>query len=263
MTATLRPIADDLWEARRDVVMYGLVHFPVRMTVARLRGGDLWLCSPVPIDDALATELAALGPVAHIVAPNRLHHLHFAAAAARYPDATRWAAPGLSDKRTDLEFHGVLDDDAEPPWHDELEHVFLAGSAWMNEVVFFHHATRTLVVTDLLFNLQQARNGFTRLVLRMVGAYGRPGQSRMVRFTTRDRPAFKQCLERVLDWDMQRIVVAHGEILQEDPKAILRNEASWALGPAARHDRSLMSADAPVTTPRDGAAKRSRATPSS
>lgn len=237
-TPRLQPITDELWGATHDLMMSGIVHFPGRMTVARLDSGELWVCSPIPIDDALAEELAALGPVAHIVAPNRLHHLYLPGAIARYPEAKVWAAPGLPDKRKDITFDGVLHDDAEPPWAGELPHVFLAGSPWMNEVVFWHRATRSLVLTDLIFNLHDVRGWFTRLVLRMVRAYRRPGQSRLVRLTTRDRDAFATSLRRVLAWDIDRIVVAHGEIVADDPKATLAGALGWVLGETALPQRA-------------------------
>jgi hypothetical protein len=237
-TPRLRPITDELWGATYDLMMNGIVHFPGRMTVVRLADGGLWLCSPIPIDDALAAELAALGPVAHIVAPNRLHHLHLPGAIERYPKATVWAAPGLPEKRKDVSFHGVLDDEASPPWSDELPHVFLAGSPWMNEVVFLHRASRSLVITDLMFNLHHVRGWFTRLVLRMVRAYRRPGQSRLVRVTTKDRDAFATSLRRMLAWDIDRIVLAHGEIVADDPKGTLAGALAWVLGESALPERA-------------------------
>lgn len=229
----LLPIAHELWGATYDLMMSGIVHFPGRMTVARLDDGSLWLCSPIPIDDALAAELAALGPVAHIVAPNRLHHLHLPGAIERFPAAKVWAAPGLPEKRGDIAFHGVLDPAASPPWGDEIPHVFLEGSPWMNEVVFLHRASRSLVLTDLVFNLHEVRGWFTRLVLRMVRAYRRVGQSRLVRITTRDRDAFARTLRQMLAWDIDRIVVAHGEIVADDPKGTLQRALSWVLGESA------------------------------
>jgi hypothetical protein len=237
-TQRLAPITRELWGATHDHVMSGVVHFPGRMTVARLASGALWLCSPIPIDDALAAELDALGPVAFLVAPNRLHHLHLPAAIARYPDAEVWAAPGLPEKRKDIAFHGVLHDDAAPAWADELPHVFLAGSPWMNEVVFLHRASRSLVITDLMFNLYDVRGWFTRLVLRMVRAYRRPGQSRLVRVTTRDRDAFAHSLRRMLAWEIDRIVVAHGEIVADDPKPTLARTLTWVLGESALPERA-------------------------
>src|SRR5688572_5344581 len=84
------------------------LHVRLRMGVVALPTGGLLLYSPVPIDDALADDLARLGPVEHIVAPNKWHHLHAAAAKLRYPAATLWAAPGLRDKRKDVAFDADL-----------------------------------------------------------------------------------------------------------------------------------------------------------
>ena len=54
--------------------MQGLVRFPFRMTVRRTARGVV-VGSPIEMDDALAAEIDALGPVRAIVAPNALPHV--------------------------------------------------------------------------------------------------------------------------------------------------------------------------------------------
>ena len=76
-------IAPDVWTVDRWVKLRGGLQFPVRMTVIRLADGRLWLHSPIELDDELDAELAALGEVAHLVAPNHQHFLYAAAARAR------------------------------------------------------------------------------------------------------------------------------------------------------------------------------------
>ena len=46
-----------------------------RMTIVRLSGSKLLLHSPIEETPELVREVRALGTVAHIIAPNRLHHL--------------------------------------------------------------------------------------------------------------------------------------------------------------------------------------------
>ena len=113
----------------------------LRMTVVALTGGGLWLYSPVEIDDGLAQQLAAVGNVAHVVAPNRYHHLFAGAAKRRYPAAALWAVPGLPEKRPDLRFDGVLG--SEPSglaWAGDLDTLVLTSVPRFSETVFFHRA---------------------------------------------------------------------------------------------------------------------------
>ena len=103
--------------------------------------------SPTPVDDALAAEIAALGPVGYIVAPNCFHHLHVRTFLARFPGAKVYGAPGLARKRPDLPLAGTLDDGAAMPWSGVIDQITLAGAPKLNEVVFLHRASRSLLVT--------------------------------------------------------------------------------------------------------------------
>jgi len=207
----LSRVDENLWFDEFDLFMPGGVHFRGRMTVIRLPDGTLWLHSPIPIDDALAEELAALGEVAHIVAPNRLHHLHIPATIARYGSARVYAAPGLERKRKDIRFDEVLGEAAPSAWGGALEQVRIAGNPWIGEVVFLHRDSRTLIVTDLVFNIHEAKTWLTPWVLRSTGAWRRLAQSRLWWFTTTNRAAAAESLGRVMAWDFDRMLMAHGE----------------------------------------------------
>ena len=227
----LETIVDGLWGAEHDLFMNGIVHFRGRMTVVKLRSGGLLLHSVIPIDEALAEELRALGPVEHIVAPNLLHHTHLIPVAARYPDATVWGAPGLAEKRSDVRFDAMLSE--ETPWSDELASLFVEGIPWANETVFFHRATGTLIVTDLVFNIHEVRGWITPWILRFAGAYRKFAQSRLLRSSIRDADAASASAERMLAWPIERVVMAHGHVVERDAKAELQRVLTPMLGQRA------------------------------
>lgn len=237
MTANrLESIAEGLWGAEHDLFMNGVVHFRGRMTVVRLESGGLLLHSVVPIDDALAAELAAIGPVEHLVAPNLLHHVHLADAVARYPNATLWGVVGLPAKRSDLRFDAIVGD-TPAPWASEFEPLPIEGIPWATETVFFHRATGTLIVTDLIFNIHEAKGWLTPLILRMAGAYQKPAQSRLLRMSIKDADAASASVERMLAWPIDRVVMAHGHVVETDAKQVLAR----ALAPMMRA-RAIASA---------------------
>lgn len=247
--SALIPIDDGLWQVPNDVFMPGGIHFPGRMVVVRLSGGGVLLHSVVPIDDALATDIARIGRVAHIVAPNGFHHLFVAAAAARYPDAEVHGVPILAaQKRKDVTFDTILDDSPHPAWRDDLDQRVIAGVPKIHEVAFYHRATGTLILTDLIFNLQEVANRRTRWLLKLMRAWGRPAQSRMWRWATKDRAAAAESVEAVLSWDLRRVVMAHGTILEREPgqgaderqpAAELRDALGWMLGGRSLATRRL------------------------
>lgn len=237
----LKELDKDLWVVDHPHRMWGL-DMRTRMTVLRLAGGDLVLVSPVPIDESLAARLAELGPVRWLVAPNRYHHVYMDAARRRYPEARLVGAPGIARKRKDLRFDVVLDcADADPTpaaWAGQLSVAPLAGCPEFDELTLYHRASRTLVVTDLLMNVHRAQGVFSRWAFQLEGCWRRPGVPRLIRLFIRDKRAAAQSATRLLTFDVARIVMAHGEILEESAehpamKPLLETLLRPILGPSA------------------------------
>jgi hypothetical protein len=201
------------------------------MTVVRLAGpgSGLLLHSPIEASADLVREVEALGPVAYIVAPNRFHHLFVHEWQEACPEASVFVAPGLDEKRSDLNIAGVLTNQPEPGWADTVDQVLVSGAPRVNEVVFFHRASATLIATDLGFNIRSSSPPFTRLVFRLARAYGRLTPTLLERLLVRDGQAFRHSLERILAWPFERVVVAHGEVSEKDGREELTHGYSWAL----------------------------------
>ena len=217
----LRELARDIWIVERTQRFYGL-EVGARMTVVRLADGSLLLHSPLELDPELRRELDSIGRIRFAVAPNRFHHLYAGGVAEAYPEARLWAAPGVERKRPDLEIAGVLGDEAPAEWRDEVDQVFFRGRPFENEVVFLHRASRTLILCDLAFNFGPRAAPFTRLLMRLLRGYGRFGPSSLDRILIRDRRAARDSLERILAWDFDRVVGAHGDVLERGGRDALR-----------------------------------------
>ena len=112
----LQEIADEIWIADGPTVSFYGFPYPTRMAVVRLENGDLWVWSPVGLDPELRAGVEALGPVRHLVSPNKIHHLFLAEWAKAWPDARLYASPGLARRRLDLDFSAELGDRPEPAW---------------------------------------------------------------------------------------------------------------------------------------------------
>jgi hypothetical protein len=231
MLPPLVPLAENLWVVERDQTFYGL---PVgtRMTVMRLSGGRLLLHSPVRLDEGLRRELDALGRVLYVVAPNRVHHLYAGDVARDYPESRLWIGPGLEKKRPDLNYVAVLADESPEEWREEVGQTFFRGRPFENEIVFFHRASRTLILCDLAFNFGPRAPAVTRWVMKLIRSYGRFGPTKMDPIFIRDWPAARKSLERILAWDFDRIVIAHGEILETGGRTALRDSYAWLLSHA-------------------------------
>ncbi len=223
----MRECDADLFVTEQPLRFAGL-EVGARMSVVRLAGGELFLYSPVRLDPALRAELDALGQVRFVVAPNRFHHLFAGEVAAAYPDAELYVAPGLDRKRADLDFRAILTDEAPPGWAGQLEQCLVGGFPLVNEVVFFHPPSRTLLVCDLAFHVSPEQPLSTRLFLRLGGVRGF-GPTYLERLLARDRAAARRSFERILAWDFARVVVAHGGVLESGGREALRASYAWLL----------------------------------
>jgi hypothetical protein len=227
-TSQLRALAPDLWVVDRPQRFYGLA-VGTRMTVIRLADGGLLLHSPIVLDGELRRALDALGPVRYAVAPNRVHHLYAGDVAKAYPAARLWIGPGLEKKRPDLAYVAILDDEAPPEWRGQVDQTFFRGRPYENEVVFHHRASRTLVLCDLAFNFGPSAPFATRMWMRLIRSYGRFGPSTLDPLLIRDRAAARASLERILAWDFDRVIVAHGDVLETGGHAQLARGYAWLL----------------------------------
>ena len=209
----MKKLDDGLWIADQSLRVVG-VDLGARMTVVRLTDGGLLLHSPIRPTPDLVGAVRSTGRVSAIVAPNRFHHLFAGPWMEAFPGTPLFVAPGLESKRADLAITGVLSDTPEILWRDSLEQTVLRGIPLSNEVVFFHRTSRTLIATDLAFHIGPGHPAPTRLLFRLSGAYGHLAPTFLERLLVRDRAAFRTVLERILQWPFERVIVAHGDVLE-------------------------------------------------
>lgn len=229
----LRQVSENIWCAEDELFMPGKIHFTCRMTLVRLADKRLLLISPIRMSDDLAREIDALGQVTWLVAPNAFHHLFLRDSLKRWPEAEMWAAPALPKKRKNLSFTGTLDGELPQAWQAEIDTQLIAGAPKMTEVVFFHKPSKTLIVTDLIFNIQKYKNRRTGLVLRLVGAHKKVAQSRAWRLIVKDRRSAGKSAAAVFRWDFERVIMAHGNMIEDNAKANLKQGLTWMLKDSA------------------------------
>jgi Domain of unknown function (DUF4336) len=210
----IKSLAPDLWIADRPFKLPLILgDIGCRMTIIRLADGGLFLHSPVPLDAETRAALDAIGPVRAIVAPSKAHHLFAGEYVKTYGGAKLHGAPGLSDKRRDLKFDSILGDDPHPDWQGQIEQHLFRGAPRLNEVVFFHPATQTVIFTDLVFNMPAQHASKARVFNWLSGAAGRFGPHRLIKLAIADRGAARASVERMLQWDFDRVIVTHGDVL--------------------------------------------------
>ena len=226
MASPIKPESDNLWTVTRPLKILGLT-MASRMSIIRLTDGSLFLHSPVKLDSSLQAALTELGSPRHLVAPNRFHHLFLPSYKRAFPEATTYAAPGLAQKRQDFTFDQTLGPEAPAAWKNELDQIVVAGNPTLNEVVFLHRASHTLILTDLAFNVGPTSPFGLRLWARLNLAYGRLQPTILVKSLFRDKTAARASINAILRLDFERIIVAHGDMVRHQAKANLAAAYRW------------------------------------
>lgn len=216
---TSREVGQGLWTLDYPQRSLGM-DFGGRTTIFRLPSGGLALHSPGAMKPEQAAEIEALGPVEVLIAPNLMHHVHIGAASARWPEARVLAPEGLREKRPELRIDEVMAPSGE--LGPDVAWLRVEGMPRVNEHVFLHRVSGTLVLTDLCFNFQDHPHWWLRLVMRLQRSYGTFGPSRLLRSTIADPAATRRSIDALLAWSWDAIALAHGQSLPSGGHEALR-----------------------------------------
>jgi hypothetical protein len=229
--AALTPFAEGVWVDTGPVRFLGL-QLTSTMTVLRLSDESTLLHSPVALTPERRAAVDALGPVAHLYAPNLWHHLWVGEWAAAFPSARVHAPAGLARKRRDLRIDRAHGSAPEPAFSGIVDELPIDGFR-LNESVLFYRPARVLVVADLVHNIGRPPDPWTRLYTKTMGFYDRIGLSRMLRWTAfSNRIAARRSVDRVLARPIDRVVLGHGMPLAAGARDALATAYTWL--PASR-----------------------------
>ncbi|NET08677.1 MAG: DUF4336 domain-containing protein [Merismopedia sp. SIO2A8] len=227
-------IAPDLWIATQPLKFLG-IEVGSRMTVVRLTSGELVLISPIELTESDRHHLDQLGTVAHIIAPNRFHYLSLQSTQASYPNATTWGVSGLSPKCPNVRIDQQLDSPgtieaglAYQPFRGVCS-IMTSGIQLLQETVFFHRPSHTLIVTDSAFNFDSSNSLGTRFAAQILGSYNTLKPSRLEKWGSRDKIIIERDIRQILMWDFDRVIPGHGSVVETGGKEQFQAGYEWFL----------------------------------
>jgi hypothetical protein len=232
-----KPLADNVWIVDSGPIRPLGLTLPVRRTIVRLPGGELLLHSPTEYTAELARRVEQLGTVRHLIAPNIAHWTFLSGWQRACPDATLWAAPGLRDRaqvrQSGLRIDRDLGGEAPAQSAGTIAQGVVAGGRFA-EVWFFHVPSRTMLLTDLIENLDPDKlPPVTGTLVRV--ARGTVGTTSLhVRAALKlDGKEAETAVRELVACAPLHVVFAHGDLFEAPAADRLQEGFAWLLGPAA------------------------------
>lgn len=228
----LERVHEALWVVEGENVSFYGIAYPTRSVIARPRNGDLWIWSPVKLTANLRAEVDRLGPVRHLVSPNKLHHLYLRDWKAAYPESQLWGPQSTIKKRSGLTFREALKDSPPQEWTPGIDLAWFRGSFAMDEIVFLHRPSATAIVAGLIqtFSDHFLREhwGRWRFLARLDCLTQDQACAPLEwRLSFVNRAPARRARDKVLSWNCQRVIVAHGELPRTDGRDFLVRSFRW------------------------------------
>lgn len=176
------------------------ISFPAKTSLIRT-SEKLFIISPGPLDEYLdELEQTALQLV--FVAPNNFHHFYLSKMKKRFPQAEFYGS--LRAQR----LSGV---DLKPIKELEgLEAIKVLGNDLLGEYIFWHPESKSIITTDIIFNMKHRMNLLTSIMTFFAGTYKRLATSRLVLTTMDDKALYKDSLSSLLNLPFEQVIINHG-----------------------------------------------------
>ncbi len=213
-----KPIAENLWLLAYPLKMLG-ADLRRNVTVIRLRSGKLVIHSTGPFTPEDVAAIRALGEPGWLLDGILRHDTFAKEGREAFPGIPYLAPKGFSEV---VGFPTSTIVPAPPEWKGELLALEIQGAPQARDTALLHIPSRTLILTELVFNFGDEPL-WTELLLRVaVGGKHHPGVPRPVKAGVKDEAAFQDSLKTILGWDFDRVIVGHGEIMESGGKENLR-----------------------------------------
>jgi hypothetical protein len=230
----LKIVEKDIWIVDGPIVNFNSIPFPTRMTIIRLENNKLWVHSPIELTNELKNNINDIGDVTYLIAPNKIHYWWVEDWKKIYPNVIICVAPGVKKnakkhgKNISVDIEFTKEHNFE--WSNEISHLLVKNN-YMVEVIFFHHLSQTLILTDLIENFEKSKiNNKMILLMAKIGNVlypnGRTPIDIQLLFIGHKKE-LRKCIEKMINWNPIRIILAHGYWYNNNGTNELKRAMSW------------------------------------
>jgi hypothetical protein len=227
----LQEFANNIWLAEGPVVRDMGTYFTTRMTIVRLSNGSVWISSPVPVSFTTLKEIFELGDVRYLIAATPRHIWRLDLWHTLFPEAELWASrpTPFTLQKGHLPISGYLSDTSPSAWSADFDQLAFKGNPLLSEVLFFHRETHTVLLDDLIMrNPVMEGKPLTNLIFKLGGVQGLEGGVTIdMKMTFLNRSLARQSLERLLSWDFDKLIIAHGPCIESGAKQYVKRAFKW------------------------------------
>ncbi|KAF9069487.1 hypothetical protein BDP27DRAFT_1420942 [Rhodocollybia butyracea] len=228
----IREVASGVWTFSRPFGRgpFGFLPWGGRSTAVKLSTGDVWILASTPLTEDTKSTIDTLGTVKWIISPDIVHHIFLSQYKEAYPEAKVIGVDGLREKKKkDKEAlvidgeYGADSSDTLYGFEDEIKACYFSGFE-NKDIAFLHVESRTLIVADLLFNLpatEQYSKSKSSPKVPIIGKLNpESGTLKWLLWTIgKDKEAMRRDAKKVHDdWDFDRIIMCHGDVIESDGK---------------------------------------------
>jgi Domain of unknown function (DUF4336) len=229
--AGLQEFGKNIWIADGPDVRDMGVIFTTRMTVVELTDGSVWVESPVPVSFDTLQRITELGPVRYIVTATPRHAWRLDLWHTLFPEAQLWMSrpTPLTLKKEHLPISGILGDVPDQGWANDFDQCVFRGSPLFDEVLFYHKESRTVILGDLIQTHLPAKGEPIRnALLKIEGvAYPHSGVGLDLKLSFTNRALARQSLNKLLSWDFDKLIIAHGPCFEKEAKSFVERAFQW------------------------------------
>ena len=229
--AEIQAFAENVWIVDGPKVRDFGIMFTTRMTIVKLSSGLLWVSSPVSVPFDTLKRIGAEGPVKFLVAGTPRHVWRLEGWHALFPEAQLWASRRtlLTLQKEPLPLAGTLTNRANPDWANDLDQIAFKGNPLIEEMVFFHRNSGTVVLDDLIQKHPMVKGKPLRNALFRLAGVADPhgGVPADIRLTFTNRNLARKSLEKLLSWDFDKLIIAHGTCIERDAKPLVKRAFRW------------------------------------